>query len=73
MPVDFPSELVTAYHKVYAVDRDCEESEFMRSLIPQYKAEWIQYGYFEFNKPENIKPYQRVIIMKHVKKNISHF
>ena len=55
-----------AYWKLLDVTEECEESEFLKQLMPGFKPGWIRHGYFELTTPEDIKFHQRVIVMKKV-------
>ena len=61
--LDFHSKVVTAYSRMFDVTASSKE---IKQIITHHKLEWIRYGYFEFTKPEYIKPHQRVIAMKQV-------
>ena len=55
-----------AYWKSFDVTEECEESKFLKLKMPAFKPGWIRHGYFELTMPEDIKFYQRVIVMKKV-------
>lgn len=54
---------------MYDVTENCSESNFTEKNIPRYTSEWSRYYYFEFNKAEYIKPYQRIIVLMKVRMN----
>ena len=51
-----------SFWKMYDVHQQCKESNFAEKNIPRCMSEWSCYYYFEFTKPEYIKPHQLIIV-----------
>ena len=58
---------IDAHHSIYEIPEDCDDTveNYGKWHIPGFRSE-SGYGYFEFTKPEYLKPHKNVILMDKV-------